>query len=84
MPVPDLLVNYYTSSYIWFWVLRRHKHHQVDVIRLHIHLHHLATILTEEDLNAVVNLLTDRPFQDSIPVFWGPNYVVQAMPDGMC
>jgi len=35
----------------------------------HIQLYDLASVLAEEDLNAVIDLLSDGSLQDPIPVF---------------
>jgi hypothetical protein len=53
------------------------------MVWLNTHLDNLASKLTAEDLDAVVNFLTYHALQQSVPVFWYPHDMILTMPYGM-
>ena len=60
--------------------LRRHHADQMNVVRSDIQLHHLASQTATENLDAIVDLLTNHSGQHSESIFRHPNNVILAVP----
>ena len=63
--------------------LRRYHRQQMHMIGLNIHFDDLNLLLFREGSYAVTHFIANRSAQDSMTVFWDPNNMVLAVPNGM-